>query len=67
MEKIGEQKRKIRPDAVYYTEILLTASPEYFRPNCFCPFGRPVSANLTQLSCSADKCPPVNGRPKGQK
>ncbi|MHC5771414.1 MAG: MobV family relaxase [Nostoc sp.] len=34
MEKIGEQKRKIRPDAVYCTEILLTASPEYFRPNC---------------------------------
>ncbi|HEY9799865.1 MAG TPA: MobV family relaxase [Leptolyngbyaceae cyanobacterium] len=34
MERIGEQKRKIRPDAVYCTEILLTASPEYFRPNC---------------------------------
>jgi len=34
MEKIGEQKRKIRPDAVYCTEILLTASPEYFRPHC---------------------------------
>ncbi len=32
MEKIGEQKRKIRPDAVYCTEILLTASPEYFLP-----------------------------------
>ncbi|WP_138505383.1 MobV family relaxase [Nostoc sp. PA-18-2419] len=34
MERIGEQKRKIRPDAVYCTEILLTASPEYFRPDC---------------------------------
>ncbi|MBD2254297.1 MobV family relaxase [Nostoc parmelioides] len=33
IERIGEQKRKIRPDAVYCTEILLTASPEYFRPN----------------------------------
>lgn len=28
-----EQRRKIRPDAVYAVEILLTASPEYFRPN----------------------------------
>ncbi|NJL78950.1 MAG: DUF3991 domain-containing protein [Richelia sp. SM2_1_7] len=27
-----EQKRKIRTDAVYCVEILLTASPEYFRP-----------------------------------
>jgi hypothetical protein len=26
-----------------------------------------MNANPTQLSCSADKCPPVNGRPKGQK
>ena len=34
IEKIGEQKRKIRPDAVYAVEILLTASPEYFRPDC---------------------------------
>ncbi|PSB54372.1 MobV family relaxase [Chamaesiphon polymorphus] len=28
-----EQRRKIRPDAVYAVEILLTASPEYFRPD----------------------------------
>jgi Plasmid recombination enzyme len=28
-----EQRRKIRLDAVYAVEILLTASPEYFRPN----------------------------------
>jgi hypothetical protein len=28
-----EQRRKIRSDAVYAVEILLTASPEYFRPN----------------------------------
>jgi hypothetical protein len=28
-----EQKRKIRTDAVYAVEILLTASPEYFRPD----------------------------------
>lgn len=34
IQKIGEQKRKIRPDAVYAVEILLTASPEYFRPDC---------------------------------
>ena len=34
MERIKEQKRKIRPDAVYAVEILLTASPEYFRPDC---------------------------------
>ncbi|WP_026730785.1 MobV family relaxase [Fischerella sp. PCC 9605] len=34
MDTIGKQKRKIRPDAVYCTEILLTASPEYFRPDC---------------------------------
>ena len=27
-----EQKRKIRTDAVYCVEILLTASPSYFRP-----------------------------------
>lgn len=27
-----KQKRKIRPDAVYCVELLLTASPEYFRP-----------------------------------
>ncbi|MEM6399538.1 MAG: MobV family relaxase [Cyanobacteria bacterium P01_D01_bin.116] len=27
-----KQKRKIRTDAVYCVEILLTASPEYFRP-----------------------------------
>jgi len=34
--KIAEQpqKRKIRPDAVYCVEFLLTASPEYFRPQC---------------------------------
>ena len=34
MKKIGQhkQKRKIRTDAVYCVEILLTASPEYFRP-----------------------------------
>jgi len=33
-EKINQhkQKRKIRTDAVYCVEILLTASPEYFRP-----------------------------------
>ena len=28
-----EQQRKIRTDAVYCVEILLTASPEYFRPD----------------------------------
>jgi hypothetical protein len=28
-----EQQRKIRTDAVYTVEILLTASPEYFRPD----------------------------------
>ncbi|MUG93298.1 plasmid recombination enzyme [Scytonema sp. UIC 10036] len=27
------QKRKIRPDAVYCVELLLTASPSYFRPD----------------------------------
>lgn len=34
LSKIGQykQKRKIRTDAVYCVEILLTASPEYFRP-----------------------------------
>ncbi|MBD2421856.1 plasmid recombination protein [Anabaena cylindrica FACHB-243] len=34
LAKIGqyEQKRKIRTDAVYCVEILLTASPSYFRP-----------------------------------
>ncbi|MEM6404733.1 MAG: plasmid recombination protein, partial [Cyanobacteria bacterium P01_D01_bin.116] len=34
LNKIGQykQKRKIRTDAVYCVEILLTASPEYFRP-----------------------------------
>ncbi|AUT04738.1 mobilization protein (plasmid) [Nostoc sp. CENA543] len=34
IDKIGQQQRKIRPDAVYAVEILLTASPEYFRPDC---------------------------------
>ncbi|MBD2505515.1 MobV family relaxase [Anabaena azotica] len=29
-----EQKRKIRTDAVYCVELLLSASPSYFRPNC---------------------------------
>jgi Plasmid recombination enzyme len=29
----SQQKRKIRPDAVHAVEILLTASPEYFRPD----------------------------------
>lgn len=35
LDKIGQhkQKRKIRTDAVYCVEILLTASPEYFRPS----------------------------------
>jgi hypothetical protein len=28
-----QQKRKIRPDAVYCVELLLTASPSYFRPD----------------------------------
>ncbi|MEM9925041.1 MAG: MobV family relaxase [Cyanobacteria bacterium P01_D01_bin.50] len=34
LDKINQhkQKRKIRTDAVYCVEILLTASPEYFRP-----------------------------------
>lgn len=34
LNKIGQhpKKRKIRTDAVYCVEILLTASPEYFRP-----------------------------------
>ncbi|QLE45023.1 DUF3991 domain-containing protein (plasmid) [Nostoc sp. C052] len=30
----SEQKRKIRTDAVYCVELLLSASPSYFRPNC---------------------------------
>ena len=29
-----EQKRKIRTDAVYCVELLLSASPSYFRPHC---------------------------------
>ena len=29
----SSQKRKIRPDAVWCVELLLTASPEYFRPD----------------------------------
>ncbi|MBD2536370.1 plasmid recombination protein [Nostoc flagelliforme FACHB-838] len=29
-----EQKRKIRTDAVYCVELLLSASPSYFRPDC---------------------------------
>ena len=29
----NHKKRKIRPDAVHCVEFLLTASPEYFRPN----------------------------------
>ena len=29
----SKQKRKIRPDAVHAVEFLLSASPEYFRPN----------------------------------
>ncbi|GAX45755.1 plasmid recombinant protein [Tolypothrix sp. NIES-4075] len=35
LTKIGqyEQKRKIRTDAVYCVEILLTASPQYYRPD----------------------------------
>ena len=34
LDTIGqhEQKRKIRTDAVYCVELLLTASPDYFRP-----------------------------------
>ncbi|MGF1937637.1 MAG: MobV family relaxase [Nostoc sp. ChiQUE02] len=36
LAKIGdsEQKRKIRTDAVYCVELLLSASPSYFRPSC---------------------------------
>ena len=36
LAKIGEheQKRKIRTDAVYCVELLLSASPSYFRSNC---------------------------------
>ncbi|MBD2533905.1 plasmid recombination protein [Nostoc flagelliforme FACHB-838] len=36
LAKIGEheQKRKIRTDGVYCVELLLSASPSYFRPNC---------------------------------
>jgi Plasmid recombination enzyme/Protein of unknown function (DUF3991) len=30
----NEQKRKIRTDAVYCVELLLSASPSYFRPDC---------------------------------
>ena len=35
LDTIGqhEQKRKIRTDAVYCVELLLTASPDYFRPD----------------------------------
>jgi len=29
-----EQRRKIRTDGVYCVELLLSASPSYFRPNC---------------------------------
>lgn len=36
LAKIGdsEQRRKIRTDAVYCVEFLLSASPSYFRPDC---------------------------------
>lgn len=36
LAKIGEheQKRKIRTDGVYCVELLLSASPSYFRPDC---------------------------------
>ncbi|MDX2096834.1 MAG: MobV family relaxase, partial [Leptolyngbyaceae cyanobacterium bins.59] len=34
------QRRKIRPDAVYSVEILLTASPSYFRPDDPSEFGQ---------------------------
>ncbi|WP_341531711.1 MobV family relaxase (plasmid) [Nostoc sp. UHCC 0302] len=36
LAKIGdsEQRRKIRTDAVYCVELLLSASPSYFRPDC---------------------------------
>jgi hypothetical protein len=36
MAKIAEQpqRRKIRSDGIYCVEFLLTASPEYFRPQC---------------------------------
>ncbi|WP_234017405.1 MobV family relaxase [Nostoc sp. 'Lobaria pulmonaria (5183) cyanobiont'] len=30
----NEQRRKIRTDAVYCVELLLSASPSYFRPDC---------------------------------
>lgn len=54
IQKIGEQKRKIRPDAVYAVEILLTASPEYFRPDCPTKAGY-YEADKVQAWLSASK------------
>ncbi len=42
-----EQQRKIRTDAVYAVEILLTASPEYFRPTDPSRYGDYQAAKLT--------------------
>ncbi len=41
-----EQQRKIRTDAVYAVEILLTASPEYFRPDDPSRYGDYQAAKL---------------------
>jgi Plasmid recombination enzyme len=41
-----EQQRKIRTDAVYAVEILLTASPEYFRPDDPSKYGDYQAAKL---------------------
>jgi Plasmid recombination enzyme/Toprim-like/Protein of unknown function (DUF3991) len=45
-ERIGEQPKKIRSDAVLCVEMMLTASPEYFRPD---DQGRAGKWNAEQL------------------
>lgn len=45
-ERIGEQPKKIRSDAVLCVEMMLTASPEYFRPD---DEGRAGKWNAQQL------------------
>jgi 5S rRNA maturation endonuclease (ribonuclease M5) len=45
-ERIGEQPKKIRSDAVLCVEMMLTASPEYFRPD---EEGRAGKWNAEQL------------------
>jgi Plasmid recombination enzyme/Toprim-like/Protein of unknown function (DUF3991) len=45
-ERIGQQPKKIRSDAVLCVEMMLTASPEYFRPD---DEGRAGKWNVEQL------------------